>query len=416
MLAAAKIGQNNVTLFKLISQVLKRKGSDCHKFYIASVMASLKFELEHTELHSKARAGTITTDHGEISTPIFMPVGTVGSVKAVTQHQLANDVKAQIILGNTYHLYLRPGLETIEKAGGIHKFLNWKKPILTDSGGYQVFSLAGTRKIKEEGVTFQSHIDGSRHLFSPERVMDIQRSLGADIIMAFDECPPGGSDFKYAKKSMELTHRWLDRCFNHFGTTGEKYGYTQNLFPIVQGGTHKELRKESCEYIVSKNAAGNAIGGLSVGEPEPTMYEICDFCCDHLPNDKPRYLMGVGTPWNILECISMGIDMFDCVMPTRNGRNAMLFTTNGIINIDNKKWEHDFSPIDDGIDSEVSNYYSKSYLRHLLRSKEILGLTIASIHNLAFYMWLVAEARKKIKDDGFLSWKKTMIEKLKQKL
>ncbi|HEU5168622.1 MAG TPA: tRNA guanosine(34) transglycosylase Tgt [Chitinophagaceae bacterium] len=379
-------------------------------------MASLKFELEYTELHSKARAGTIITDHGEISTPIFMPVGTVGSVKAVTQHQLANDVKAQIILGNTYHLYLRPGLETIEKAGGIHKFLNWKKPILTDSGGYQVFSLSGTRKIKEEGVTFQSHIDGSRHLFSPERVMDIQRSIGADIIMAFDECPPGGSDYKYAKKSMELTHRWLDRCFNQFNTAGEKYGYTQNLFPIVQGGIHKELRKESCEYIVSKNATGNAIGGLSVGEPEPTMYEICDFCCDHLPKDKPRYLMGVGTPWNILECIGMGIDMFDCVMPTRNGRNAMLFTTNGIINIDNKKWEHDFSPIDNGFDCEVSNYYSKSYLRHLLRSKEILGLTIASIHNLAFYMWLVAEARKKIKGDEFLSWKKNMVEKLKQKL
>ena len=379
-------------------------------------MSILKFELEHTELHSKARAGTITTDHGEISTPIFMPVGTVGSVKAVTQHQLANDVKAQIILGNTYHLYLRPGLETIEKAGGIHKFLNWKKPILTDSGGYQVFSLAGTRKIKEEGVTFQSHIDGSRHLFSPERVMDIQRSIGADIIMAFDECPPGGSDFKYAIKSMDLTHRWLDRCIDHFNTNGEKYGYTQNLFPIVQGGTHKELRKESCEYIVSKNATGNAIGGLSVGEPEPTMYEICDFCCDHLPNDRPRYLMGVGTPWNILECISLGVDMFDCVMPTRNGRNAMLFTTNGIINIDNKKWEHDFSPIDDGFDCEVSNYYSKSYLRHLLRSKEILGLTIASIHNLAFYMWLVAEARKKIKEDAFLPWKETMIEKLKQKL
>ena len=379
-------------------------------------MPSLKFELEHTELHSKARAGTITTDHGEIATPIFMPVGTVGSVKAVTQHQLANDVKAQIILGNTYHLYLRPGLETIEKAGGIHKFLNWKKPILTDSGGYQVFSLAGTRKIKEEGVTFQSHIDGSRHLFSPERVMDIQRSIGADIIMAFDECPPGGSDFKYAKKSMELTHRWLDRCLNQFNTAGEKYGYAQNLFPIVQGGIHKELRKESCEYIVSKNATGNAIGGLSVGEPETTMYEICDFCCDHLPKDKPRYLMGVGTPWNILECISMGIDMFDCVMPTRNGRNAMLFTTNGIINIDNKKWEHDFSPVDDGFDGEVSNYYSKSYLRHLLRSKEILGLTIASIHNLAFYMWLVSEARKKIKENNFLSWKKEMIGKLKQKL
>jgi len=379
-------------------------------------MPSLKFELEHTELHSKARAGTITTDHGEISTPIFMPVGTVGSVKAVTQHQLADDVKAQIILGNTYHLYLRPGLETIEKAGGIHKFLNWKKPMLTDSGGYQVFSLAGTRKIKEEGVTFQSHIDGSRHLFSPERVMDIQRSIGADIIMAFDECPPGGSDHTYAKKSMELTHRWLDRCFNQFNANGEKYGYTQNLFPIVQGGTHKELRKQSCEYIVSKNATGNAIGGLSVGEPEPTMYEICDFCCDHLPKDKPRYLMGVGTPWNILECISMGIDMFDCVMPTRNGRNAMLFTTKGIINIDNKKWEHDFSPIDDGFDCEVSNYYSKSYLRHLLRSKEILGLTIASIHNLALYMWLVAEARKKIQEDNFLPWKESMIIQLKQKL
>jgi len=379
-------------------------------------MPSLKFELEHTELNSKARTGTITTDHGKISTPIFMPVGTVGSVKAVTQHQLANDVRAQIILGNTYHLYLRPGLETLEKAGGIHKFLNWKKPILTDSGGYQVFSLAGTRKIKEEGVTFQSHIDGSRHLFSPERVMDIQRSIGADIIMAFDECPPGGSDFKYAKKSMDLTHRWLDRCFNQFNASGEKYGYTQNLFPIVQGGTHKELRKESCEYIASKNATGNAIGGLSVGEPEPTMYEICDFCCDHLPKDKPRYLMGVGTPWNILECISLGIDMFDCVMPTRNGRNAMLFTTNGIINIDNKKWEHDFSPIDDGFDCEVSNYYSKSYLRHLLRSKEILGLTIASIHNLAFYMWLVAEARRKIKENDFLPWKKNMIEQLKQKL
>jgi queuine tRNA-ribosyltransferase len=379
-------------------------------------MPSLKFELEHTEQNTKARAGTITTDHGEISTPIFMPVGTVGSVKAVTQHQLANDVKAQIILGNTYHLYLRPGLETIEKAGGIHKFLNWKKPILTDSGGYQVFSLAGTRKIKEEGVTFQSHIDGSRHLFSPERVMDIQRSIGADIVMAFDECPPGGSDHKYAKKSMELTHRWLDRCFNQFNVNGEKYEYTQNLFPIVQGGTHKDLRKESCDYVVSKNATGNAIGGLSVGEPEPMMYEICDFCCDHLPKDKPRYLMGVGTPWNILECISMGIDMFDCVMPTRNGRNAMLFTTKGIINIDNKKWEHDFSPIDDGIDCEVSNYYSKSYLRHLLRSKEILGLTIASIHNLALYMWLVTEARKKIKEDSFLSWKRDMILQLKQRL
>ena len=294
-----------------------------------------------------------------------MPVGTVGSVKAVTQQQLDNDVKAQIILGNTYHLYLRPGTGNNGKSRRIASIFNWKKPILTDSGGYQVFSLAGTRKIKEEGVTFQSHIDGSRHLFTPENVMDIQRSIGADIIMAFDECPPGGSDYNYAKKTMELTHRWLDRCLNQFNATDDKYGYTQNLFPIVQGGTFKELRKESCEYIASKNATGNAIGGLSVGEPEPVMYEICDCCCDHLPKDKPRYLMGVGTPWNILECISMGIDMFDCVMPTRNGRNAMLFTTKGVINIDNKKWEHDFSPIDDGFDCEVSNYYSKSYLRHL---------------------------------------------------
>ncbi len=379
-------------------------------------MPALKFDLEHTDEHSKARAGKITTDHGEILTPIFMPVGTVGSVKAVTQHQLEDDVKAQIILGNTYHLYLRPGLETIEKAGGLHKFLNWKKPILTDSGGYQVFSLAGTRKIKEEGVTFQSHIDGSRHLFTPEVVIDIQRSIGADIIMAFDECPPGGSDHKYAKKSMELTHRWLDRCFNQLNSSTDKYGYTQNLFPIVQGGTHKDLRKESCDYIVSKNATGNAIGGLSVGEPELMMYEICDFCCDHLPKDKPRYLMGVGTPWNILECIGMGVDMFDCVMPTRNGRNAMLFTTKGIINIDNKKWEHDFSPIDDGFDCQVSNFYNKSYLRHLIKSKEILGLTIASVHNLAFYLWLVKEARRKIQENEFLSWKNSMIIQLKQKL
>lgn len=379
-------------------------------------MPALNFELQHTDPHSKARAGIITTDHGQIATPIFMPVGTAGSVKAVTQQQLSHDVKARIILGNTYHLYLRPGIETIERSSGLHQFIHWDKPILTDSGGYQVFSLAGTRKIKEEGVTFQSHIDGSRHLFTPEKVMDIQRSIGADIIMAFDECPPGGSDHKYAKKSMELTHRWLDRCFNQFNSTQDKYGYTQNLFPIVQGGTHKDLRKESCEYIASKNATGNAIGGLSVGEPEPVMYEICDFCCDHLPGNKPRYLMGVGTPWNILECISMGIDMFDCVMPTRNGRNAMLFTTRGVINIDNRKWEHDFSPVDDGLDCEISNYYSKSYLRHLLKSKEILGLTIASVHNLAFYLWLVNEARKRIINGDFLSWKNEMVVRLKQKL
>ena len=379
-------------------------------------MPALKFEITGADSHSKARAGKITTDHGEIATPIFMPVGTVGSVKAITQQQLEKDVKAQIILGNTYHLYLRPGIETIEKAGGLHRFINWSKPVLTDSGGYQVFSLSGTRKIKEEGVTFQSHIDGSRHLFTPEKVIDIQRSIGADIIMAFDECPPGGSDHRYAKKSMELTHRWLDRCFLQFYATEEKYGYAQNLFPIVQGGTHKDLRKESCEYIASKNASGNAIGGLSVGEPEERMYEICDFCCDHLPPEKPRYLMGVGTPWNILECISMGVDMFDCVIPTRNGRNAMLFTTQGVINIDNKKWEHDFSPLDEGLDCEVSRHYSKSYLRHLMKSKEILGLTIASIHNLAFYMWLVGEARKKISDGNYLSWKTSIIPLLQQRL
>jgi queuine tRNA-ribosyltransferase len=379
-------------------------------------MASLQFHLQHTDANSKARAGTITTDHGVIQTPIFMPVGTAGSVKAVSQQQLLHDVKAEIILGNTYHLYLRPGTETLEEAGGLHRFNGWNKPILTDSGGYQVFSLAGTRKIREEGVTFQSHIDGSKHLFTPENVMDIQRSIGADIIMAFDECPPGGSEFAYAKTSMQLTHRWLDRCFERFNNTSPRYGYTQNLFPIVQGGTFKELRKESCEYVSSKNATGNAIGGLSVGEPEPVMYEICDWCCDHLPKEKPRYLMGVGTPWNILECIGMGIDMFDCVMPTRNGRNAMLFTSKGVINIDNKKWERDFSPIDDGIDCELSNYYTKSYLRHLIKSKEILGLTIASVHNLAFYLWLVRQARIQIGNNNFSSWKNEMTERLKTRL
>ena len=379
-------------------------------------MAALTFELHTTDIHTKARTGKLTTDHGEILTPIFMPVGTAGSVKAVSQQQLLKDVQAQIILGNTYHLYLRPGLEVLEKAGGLHQFNGWHKPILTDSGGYQVFSLAGTRKIKEEGVTFQSHIDGSRHLFAPENVMDIQRTIGADIIMAFDECPPGGSEYEYAKKSMEMTHRWLERCFNQFNVTQPKYGYTQNLFPIVQGGTFKDLRKQSCEYISSKEATGNAIGGLSVGEPEPVMYEICEWCCDHLPPNKPRYLMGVGTPWNILECISMGIDMFDCVMPTRNGRNAMLFTTNGVINIDNKKWETDFSVIDDGIDCEISNYYSKAYLRHLLKSKEILGLTIASVHNLAFYLWLVTEARKHIIAGDFSTWKNEMVMRLQTRL
>lgn len=379
-------------------------------------MAALNFVLENTDTGSKARAGRIRTDHGEILTPIFMPVGTAGSVKAISQQQLLNDVKAQIILGNTYHLYLRPGLEVLGKAGGLHKFNGWPRPILTDSGGYQVFSLSGTRKIKEEGVTFRSHIDGSQHLFTPESAMDVQRIIGGDIMMAFDECPPGGSDYSYAKTSMELTHRWLDRCLERFNETTDRYGYSQNLFPIVQGGTFKDLRQQSCEYIASKNATGNAIGGLSVGEPEPVMYEICDWCCDHLPVDKPRYLMGVGTPWNILECIGMGIDMFDCVMPTRNGRNAMLFTTKGVINIDNKKWEHDFSPIDDGLDSEFSQYYTKAYLRHLMKAKEFLGYTIASIHNLSFYLWMVEESRKHIFQGDFLSWKTEMAGIFKTKL
>jgi queuine tRNA-ribosyltransferase len=379
-------------------------------------MSLLQFKLQHTDKNSKARTGLIITDHGEIPTPIFMPVGTAGSVKAVTQQQLQKDVQASVILGNTYHLYLRSGLEVLKQAGGLHRFMHWDKSILTDSGGYQVFSLAANRKIKEEGVVFQSHIDGSRHLFSPESVMDIQRTIGADIIMAFDECPPYPSDHRYAKKSMELTHRWLDRCIDHLQKTKPLYGHDQNLFPIVQGGTFADLRKESCAYISSKNAAGNAIGGLSVGEPEEMMYEFTSLCCDHLPAAKPRYLMGVGTPWNILECISLGVDMFDCVMPTRNGRNAMLFTTKGIINIDNKKWEHDFSPLDDGLDCEISNYYSKSYLRHLMKSKEILGLTIASIQNLAFYIWLVKQAREHIAAGDFSGWKNEMITVLQNRL
>ncbi len=372
-------------------------------------MSSLKFTLENRDPHSSARAGTIETDHGSIQTPIFMPVGTAGTVKALTQKQLKDDVRAQIILGNTYHLYLRPGLDVLQSAGGLHKFNHWDKPILTDSGGYQVFSLATSRKISEEGVVFQSHIDGSKHLFSPEKAMDIQRVIGGDIIMAFDECPPYPSEYKYVKSSMELTHRWLDRCIEQFNRTEPLYGHSQNLFPIVQGGTEKDLRIASCEYIASKDAVGNAIGGLSVGEPVPMIYEFCGLCCEHLPEQKPRYLMGVGTPADLLECISLGVDMFDCVMPTRNGRNAMLFTTEGIINIDNKKWEFDHSPIDQGLDNETSNYYSKSYLRHLMKSKELLGLTIASIQNLAFYLWLVTEARKQIVAGTFSSWKASMM-------
>jgi queuine tRNA-ribosyltransferase len=378
-------------------------------------MPSLQFQLSARDKNSKARAGKIITGHGEIFTPIFMPVGTAGSVKAITQQQL-KDINAQIILGNTYHLYLRPGLEVLEQAGGLHRFMGWDKPILTDSGGYQVFSLAGTRKINEEGVLFQSHIDGSRHLFTPEKVMDIQRIIGADIIMAFDECPPYPSEYAYAEKSMHLTHRWLDRCLAQFKATDNKYEYPQSLFPIVQGSTFADLRKKSCEFVSSKDASGNAIGGLSVGEPDDLLYEMCEWCCDYLPEEKPRYLMGVGTPWNILECISLGVDMFDCVMPTRNGRNAMLFTSKGVINIDNKKWEKDFSPIDDGIDCEISNLYSKSYLRHLMKSKEIIGLTIASVHNLAFYLHIVTEARKQIIQGNFLSWKKEQVEILKTRL
>ncbi|MBS1754040.1 MAG: tRNA guanosine(34) transglycosylase Tgt [Ferruginibacter sp.] len=379
-------------------------------------MAALQFDLQHTDKASKARAGKILTDHGEILTPIFMPVGTVGSVKAVTQQQLSTEVNAQIILGNTYHLYLRPGLEVLEQAGGLHQFNGWNKPILTDSGGYQVFSLAGNRKLTEEGAVFQSHIDGGKHLFSPEKVMDIQRIIGGDIVMAFDECPPYPSDYEYAKKSMELTHRWLNRCFNRFQNTPDKYGYTQNLFPIVQGSTYKDLRRASAEFVADKNAPGNAIGGLSVGEPTGMMYEFTELCCDILPVHKPRYLMGVGTPWNILESIALGVDMFDCVMPTRNGRNAMLFTSKGIINIDNKKWEKDFSVIDDGIDCVMSNYYSKAYLRHLMKSKEFLALTIASVHNLSFYLWLVGQARTHIIAGDFKCWKDEMVIKLQQKL
>ena len=379
-------------------------------------MAALTFQLQNTASGTGARAGVMQTDHGEILTPIFMPVGTVGTVKAVTQQQLSLEIQAQIILGNTYHLYLRPGTEVLEAAGGLHKFNGWHKPILTDSGGYQVFSLADNRKITEEGVVFQSHIDGSRHLFTPESVMDIQRSIGADIIMAFDECPPYPSEYTYAKKSMELTHRWLERCIKRLAETPDKYGYTQNLFPIIQGSTFKDLRVASSEFIASTNCVGNAIGGLSVGEPEEMMYEFTSLCTEHLPANKPRYLMGVGTPWNLLECIDRGVDMFDCVMPTRNGRNGMLFTSEGVINIKNKKWASDFSPIDTGLPCHSSNYYSKAYLRHLFVADEILGLQIASIHNLAFYLWLVGEARKQILANNYATWKAQMLPILKQRL
>lgn len=376
----------------------------------------MKFELQAVCPDTGARAGLLHTHHGVIETPIFMPVGTVGSVKAVMQDQLLDDIKAQIILGNTYHLYLRPGIDILEKAGGLHKFNGWPKPILTDSGGYQVFSLSGNRKLKEEGAMFQSHIDGSRHMFSPERVMDIQRSIGADIIMAFDECTPYPCDYNYAKNSMGLTHRWLDRCIQRLSETDPKYGYNQSLFPIVQGSTYKDLRKQSAEYIASKGADGNAIGGLSVGEPEQDMYEMCGLVCEILPKDKPRYLMGVGTPWNIIENISLGVDMFDCVMPTRNGRNGMLFTSDGVVNIKNKKWEADFSPIDSGIDNPSSNYYTKAYLRHLFQAQEILGLQLASLQNLSFYLHLVKEARQHILNGTFGAWKAGALSTVKTRL
>ncbi|MDN3205139.1 tRNA guanosine(34) transglycosylase Tgt [Algoriphagus sediminis] len=376
----------------------------------------MKFTLLHSDPKSKARAGSVTTDHGEIQTPIFMPVGTAGTVKAVHQRELKEDVEAQIILGNTYHLYLRPGLEILEKAGGLHKFNGWDRPILTDSGGYQVFSLAGTRKINEEGVVFKSHIDGSKHQFTPENVMDIQRSIGADIIMAFDECTPYPCEFGYARKSMEMTHRWLKRCIDRFDSTEGKYGYHQSLFPIVQGSVYPDLRKQSAEFIASCDREGNAIGGLSVGEPAEMMYEMTEQVTDILPSAKPRYLMGVGTPANILECIALGVDMFDCVMPTRNARNGMLFTSEGILNMRNEKWKDDFSPIDPTIGGYVSTFYSKAYLRHLTISKEILAAQIASIHNLSFYLWLVKEARKHIIEGDFSVWKDQMVKKVSTRL
>ena len=376
----------------------------------------MTFELQHTDTLSNARAGLLTTDHGQIQTPIFMPVGTVGSVKGLTVRDLKEEVKAQIILGNTYHLYLRPGTEILEKAGGLHKFNGWDKPILTDSGGFQVFSLTGIRKLTEEGCTFRSHLDGSKHMFTPERVMDIERSIGADIIMALDECPPGTSDYAYAKKSLGLTHRWLDRCFKRFNETEPLYGYNQSLFPIVQGCTFKDLRRESAEYIASKNADGNAIGGLAVGEPAEVMYEMIEVVNEILPKDKPRYLMGVGTPANLLEGIERGIDMFDCVMPTRNGRNACLFTSEGIMNMRNRKWADDFSPIDPNGTASVDLFYTKAYLHHLFKAQELLALEIASIHNLAFYLWLVGEARKHIIAGDFTSWKSMMIKRVTNRL
>ncbi len=377
---------------------------------------AMNFDIVSNDLKSNARAGILHTGHGPIETPIFMPVGTAGTVKACHIRDVRDEVKAQIILGNTYHLYLRPGLEVLEAVGGLHKFNGWDRPILTDSGGFQVFSLTGIRKMKEEGVTFQSHIDGSRHLFTPENVMDIQRSIGADIMMAFDECTPGTADYQYAKQSMERTHRWLDRCCDRFNSTEPKYGYEQALFPIVQGCVYRDLREQSAEFIASKNAAGNAIGGLAVGEPTEKMYEMIELVNTILPKDKPRYLMGVGTPANILEGISRGVDMFDCVMPTRNGRNGMIFTSEGIINLKNEKWKFDFSPVDPNGETFVDAQYSRAYLRHLFVAGEILGPMIASLHNIGFYLWLVREARKHIIGGDFALWRDEMLQKVTRRL
>ena len=376
----------------------------------------MKFDLKTTDPKSKARAGVITTDHGTIETPIFMPVGTLGTVKGVHQTELKKEVNPDIILGNTYHLYLRPGTDILEKAGGLHKFMNWDRNILTDSGGYQVYSLSGRRKINEEGVNFKSHIDGSMHFFSPENVMEIQRTIGADIIMAFDECTPYPCEYNYAKRSMHMTHRWLNRCMNHLEKLPFKYGYEQTFFPIVQGSTYKDLRRQSAEYIANVGAQGNAIGGLSVGEPAEELYAMTEIVTEILPEDKPRYLMGVGTPINILENIGLGVDMFDCVMPTRNARNGMLFTAHGSINIKNKKWADDFSPIDAMGITGVDTMYSKAYLRHLFASKEMLGKQIASIHNLGFYVWLTREARKHILAGDFREWKDKMVKQMDKRL
>jgi queuine tRNA-ribosyltransferase len=376
----------------------------------------MDFKLIKKDSASKARLGELTTAHGKIQTPIFMPVGTAATVKGVHQHEVDKDTQAQIILGNTYHLYLRPGLEVMEKAGGLHQFMNWQKPILTDSGGYQVYSLSGKRKIKEEGVKFQSHIDGSYHLFTPENVMDIQRNIGADIIMAFDECTPYPCDYNYAKKSMHMTHRWLKRCCERFDSTEPKYGFDQTLFPIVQGSVYKDLRKQSAEKIASFEREGNAIGGLSVGEPHDLMYEMTEIVCNVLPEDKPRYLMGVGTPTNLLENIALGVDMFDCVMPTRNARNGMIFTSEGTINIKNKKWADDFSPLDENGTSYVDSTYSKAYVRHLFTVNEMLGKQITSLHNIRFYLWLMEQARQHLADGTFTEWKNNMVRKLDRRL